>query len=404
MLSFAVCATLSPSCPPPARSDQFWLVSTSFVAAQSDPLLLLWIHVLIVDARSPLSSCHDLWPSVSKPEECTPSSTHLSELKVFIIHLYNPFTLSTLRTPSLTTRNTHDNTYCTTSSEQFQFTPVAELRWVHTWHLSIQSLRMMFHGSVARWMRNSLSGLLTWDWGRQSTRMTRNLILGPRLYKRGLVGQPKQILATLVRETWRNSLWTLSSRHSERMATGTLDERGQQAPDKDFDMRQSNAEAIQDHINREEMMSLSVQNSAKIALDEKRRSYQLIRKSALSQSEIARVRDSFRHNSDGRFCTKLGWCNFWIMIVVTAYSCFFFFFLMLSLGLGCLGPCQWLLWPLSALSETFGLLLLLVKPSSLSFGWCCFLLLPPPSYGWCCFPSLLCVVVSFLPSKNYHWK
>ena len=40
----------------------------------------------------------------------------------------------------------------------------------------------------------------------------------------------------------------------------TPGEKGQEALDNDFDMRQGKGEAIQDFINREEMMSVSLQN------------------------------------------------------------------------------------------------------------------------------------------------
>ena len=55
-------------------------------------------------------------------------------------------------------------------------------------------------------------------------------------------------------------------------------------------MRQGKADAIQDYINREEMMSLSLQNSTKIACDEKMRGEWLIRTSSLSEQEIAGIR------------------------------------------------------------------------------------------------------------------
>ena len=55
-------------------------------------------------------------------------------------------------------------------------------------------------------------------------------------------------------------------------------------------MRQGKAGSIQGYINREEMMSLSLQNSTKIALDEKMRGVWLIRTSAPSEQEIARIR------------------------------------------------------------------------------------------------------------------
>ena len=74
----------------------------------------------------------------------------------------------------------------------------------------------------------------------------------------------------LVRETSQTSLWTTSPRRSETMVTETLlERRGQEALDNHFDARQGKAEAIQDHVNGEDMMSLSLQNSSNIALDEK---------------------------------------------------------------------------------------------------------------------------------------
>ena len=47
---------------------------------------------------------------------------------------------------------------------------------------------------------------------------------------------------------------------------------------------------MQDYVNREEMMSLSLQNSTKNALDEKMYGYLLFRTSALSEQEIAGIR------------------------------------------------------------------------------------------------------------------
>ena len=55
-------------------------------------------------------------------------------------------------------------------------------------------------------------------------------------------------------------------------------------------MRQGKAEAIQDSINREEMMSLSLQNSAKMALVEVMRGYWLVCTAVLSEQEIAGIR------------------------------------------------------------------------------------------------------------------
>ena len=58
------------------------------------------------------------------------------------------------------------------------------------------------------------------------------------------------------------------------------------------DLRQGKAKAIQDYINREEIMSLPLQNLTKIALDEKMRGHWLIRTSAFSEQEIAQVSES----------------------------------------------------------------------------------------------------------------
>ena len=154
--------------------------------------------------------------------------------------------------------------------------------------MSIQSFRMMFDSSVARSMSNSLSGLLTWDTGRQSTRMRRNLALGhASTGEDSLEIRNTLSRRCLVRETWRTSLWTTSSRRSEKCYGDTFEEQDQQALDNHFDMRQGRAEAFQAYINREEMMSLSVQNSTKIALDDKMRGYWLIRTSAFSEQEMS---------------------------------------------------------------------------------------------------------------------
>ena len=91
------------------------------------------------------------------------------------------------------------------------------------------------------------------------------------LYRRGLLGQPKQIVKTslgqgdLANFTVDNIAETLRN-HGYG---DTLGEKGQEALDNHFDARQGKAEAIQDHVNGEDMMSLSLQNSSKITLDEK---------------------------------------------------------------------------------------------------------------------------------------
>ena len=114
---------------------------------------------------------------------------------------------------------------------------------------------------------------------------------GPGLHKRGLLGQPKQIIKTLLDQgdlanfTVDSIIETLSNNGYG----DTLQEKGQVVLDNYFDMRLGKAEAIQDKINREEMMSVSLQHLTKIALDEKMRGYWLICTLALSEPEIAGI-------------------------------------------------------------------------------------------------------------------
>ena len=74
--------------------------------------------------------------------------------------------------------------------------------------------------------------------------------LGPRLYRRGILGQPKQIIKTLLGKgdqanfTVDNIIETLRNNGSR----DTLEENCQEALDNYFAMRQSKAEAIQDYV------------------------------------------------------------------------------------------------------------------------------------------------------------
>ena len=115
--------------------------------------------------------------------------------------------------------------------------------------------------------------------------------VGSRLHRRGLLGDPKHIIKTLLGQgDLANFAVRTTSRRSEKCYGDTFEEQAQQALDNHFDMRQGRAEAFQAYINREEMMSLSVQNSTKIALDETMRGYWLIRTSAFSEQEITGIR------------------------------------------------------------------------------------------------------------------
>ena len=80
--------------------------------------------------------------------------------------------------------------------------------------------------------------------------------LGPRFDRRGLLGQPKQIINTLVGQ---GDVANFSVDHIiETLRNNgygdTLEEEGQGALDNYFDMRRGKGEAIQDYINLEEMM------------------------------------------------------------------------------------------------------------------------------------------------------
>ena len=110
------------------------------------------------------------------------------------------------------------------------------------------------------------------------------------------------------RETSLTSLWTIiTPRHTG--CGDTPEEKGQEALDNDFHMRQGKAEAIQDYIKREEMMPLSLQNSTKRKRSEASQSSQkeargdsAAVKKAIQQTIVARrreeVRDDCREQED----------------------------------------------------------------------------------------------------------
>ena len=116
--------------------------------------------------------------------------------------------------------------------------------------------------------------------------------LGPRLYRRGVHGQPKIIVKTkdgtqdVSQFTVDNIIQCLKdSGHGE-----LPEELGQEALDKYFDMRPGKAESILDYIFREETLTLALKKETAIDPDEKMRGYWLMRTSNLTEREISGIK------------------------------------------------------------------------------------------------------------------
>ena len=116
--------------------------------------------------------------------------------------------------------------------------------------------------------------------------------LGPRLYRRGLHGQPKIIVKTklgtqdVAQFTVDNIIKCLKDNGYGELP----EELGQEALDNYFDMRQGKAESIQDYIFREEILTVALQKDTAIDLDEKIRGYWLMRTSNLTDREISGIK------------------------------------------------------------------------------------------------------------------
>ena len=116
--------------------------------------------------------------------------------------------------------------------------------------------------------------------------------LGPRLYRRGLHGQPKIIVKTklgtqdVAQFTVDNIIKCLKDNGYGELP----EELGQEALDNYFDMRQGKAESIQDYIFREEILIVALQKDTAIDLDEKIRGYWLMRTSNLTDREISGIK------------------------------------------------------------------------------------------------------------------
>ena len=101
--------------------------------------------------------------------------------------------------------------------------------------------------------------------------------LGPRLYRRGLHGQPKTIVKTML-GTQDVAQFTVDNiiKCLKDNGCGELpEELGQEALDNYFDMRQGKDESIQENIFREEILTVALQKDTAIDLDEEIRGYWL---------------------------------------------------------------------------------------------------------------------------------
>ena len=115
-------------------------------------------------------------------------------------------------------------------------------------------------------------------------------------------GQPKNHCENDVRNT-RCCTVHSGQHHSmpqRRRLWRTFEELGQEALENYFDMRQGKAESIQDHIFREEILTVALQKDTAIDLDEKIRGYWLMRTSNLTEREISGIRSSLRGRHSSR--------------------------------------------------------------------------------------------------------
>ena len=110
--------------------------------------------------------------------------------------------------------------------------------------------------------------------------------LGPRLYRRGLHGQPKTIVKTklgtqdVAQFTVDNIIQCLKDNGYGELP----EELGQEALDNYFDMRQGKAESILGYIFREEILTVALKKDTAIDLDEKIRGFWLMRTSNLTET------------------------------------------------------------------------------------------------------------------------
>ena len=116
--------------------------------------------------------------------------------------------------------------------------------------------------------------------------------LGPRLYRRGLHGQPKIIVKTKlgIQDVSQFTVDNIIQCLKDNGYGELPEELGQEALDNSFAMRQGKAESILDYIFHEEILTVALKNDTAIDLDEKIRGYWLMRTSNLTEREISGIK------------------------------------------------------------------------------------------------------------------
>ena len=116
--------------------------------------------------------------------------------------------------------------------------------------------------------------------------------LGPRLYRRGLHGQPKIIVKTKLgtQDVSQFTVERIIQCLKENVYGELPVELGQEALDNYFDMRQGKAESIQDYIFREEILTVTLKKDTAVALDDKNQRILAVKTSNFTEREISGIK------------------------------------------------------------------------------------------------------------------
>ena len=116
--------------------------------------------------------------------------------------------------------------------------------------------------------------------------------LGPRLYRRGLHGQPKTIVKTKLatQDVAQFIVDNIIQCLKDNGYGELLEELGRKALDNNFDMRQEQGGKHPGFHFREEILTVALKKDTAIDLDEKSRGYWLMRTSNLTEREISGIK------------------------------------------------------------------------------------------------------------------